>query len=70
MLNFRLIPEQRNCYSDDEISLKFLPKTAGYRYIDIIIYIWVMENKIRYEMSNCLFEATFEKILENCKVRY
>ena len=25
-------------------------------------------NFLRYEMSNCLFEATFERILEECKV--
>ena len=50
---WRLTPELRNCYGEDEIALKFLPKSDGYRY----------------EMGNCLFEATFEKILENCKVK-
>jgi len=47
----RFTSEQRDCYSEDEISLKFLPKDHGYRY----------------EMSNCLFEAAFENILERCK---
>ena len=28
---FRFTSEQRDCYSEDEISLKFLPKDHGYR---------------------------------------
>ena len=28
---FRLSPETRNCYGEDEISLNFLPKSQGYR---------------------------------------
>jgi len=47
----RFTPEQRDCYQEHEIDLKYLPKSHGYRY----------------EMSNCLFEAAFEKILEDCK---
>jgi len=43
----RFSPEQRDCYSESEINLKYLPRDHGYRY----------------EMSNCLFEATFEHIL-------
>jgi len=46
----RFTPEQRDCYKEDEIDLMYLPKSHGYRY----------------EMSNCLFEAAFEKILERC----
>jgi hypothetical protein len=42
---------ERDCYSEDEISLKYLPRDHGYRY----------------EMSNCLFESAFENILEKCK---
>ena len=41
----------RDCYGEDEISLTFLPRHQGFRY----------------EMSNCLFEATFEQILEKCE---
>lgn len=44
----RFSPEQRDCYSESEIELKYLPGAHGYRY----------------EMTNCLFEATFEHILE------
>ena len=44
----RFSPEERDCYTENEIELKYLPKAHGYRY----------------EMSNCLFEATFEHILE------
>eukprot|EP00093_Oithona_nana_P007838 07838.XXX_67826_65125_1 [CDS] Oithona nana genome sequencing. len=47
----RFSPEQRDCYSESEIELKYLPGAHGYRY----------------EMTNCLFEATFEHILEQCK---
>ncbi len=48
----RFPPEQRDCYSEGEIELKYLPRDHGYRY----------------EMSNCLFEATFEHILEVWKL--
>jgi hypothetical protein len=44
----RFSPQQRDCYSEGEIELKYLPRDHGYRY----------------EMSNCLFEATFEQILK------
>ena len=47
----RFNPEQRDCYTDDEISLKYLPSDSGYRY----------------GIGNCLFEASFENILEKCK---
>ena len=47
----RFTPPQRDCYQEHEIDLKYLPKSHGYRY----------------EMSNCLFEAAFENILEKCK---
>ena len=47
----RFTPAERDCYSEDEISLKYLPRDHGYRY----------------EMSNCLFESAFENILEKCK---
>ena len=46
----RFSPQQRDCYSEGEIELKYLPRDHGYRY----------------EMSNCLFEATFEHILSVC----
>ena len=47
----RFSPQERDCYSEEEISLKYLPRDHGYRY----------------EMSNCLFEAAFENILRECK---
>ncbi len=50
-LLLRFTPEERDCYSEEEISLKYLPRDHGYRY----------------EMSNCLFESAFENILEKCK---
>ena len=48
---YRFSPAERDCYSEDEISLKYLPRDHGYRY----------------EMSNCLFESAFENILRECK---
>ena len=47
----RFTPAERDCYSEDEISLQYLPRDHGYRY----------------EMSNCLFESAFENILNECK---
>ena len=47
----RFSPAERDCYSEDEISLKYLPRDHGFRY----------------EMSNCLFESAFENILRVCK---
>ena len=47
----RFTPQERDCYKEEEIDLKYLPKSHGYRY----------------EMSNCLFEAAYEKILEVCQ---
>ena len=47
----RFTPAERDCYSEEEIKLKYLPRNHGYRY----------------EMSNCLFESAFENILKKCK---
>ena len=47
----RLSPAERDCYTENEISLKYLPLKDGYRY----------------GMDNCLFISAFEKILEACK---
>ena len=47
----RFNPEERDCYKEDEISLKYLPRSNGYRY----------------GIGNCLFESSFEHILEKCK---
>ena len=47
----RFDPKGRGCYLDEEISLKYLPRTNGYRYA----------------IGNCLFEAAFENVLERCK---
>ena len=46
----RFTPEQRDCYREDEIDLMYLPKSHGYRY----------------EMSNCLFEASLQQIELQC----
>ncbi|TRY75809.1 hypothetical protein TCAL_07005 [Tigriopus californicus] len=46
----RFSPKKRQCYFQDEIDLRHFPHDQGYRY----------------EMSNCLFEATLQKIEETC----
>ncbi len=46
----RFSPEERDCYFEGELSLKYLPKEL-----------------YRYDINNCLFEATYEKVLEICK---
>ncbi|XP_059078307.1 uncharacterized protein LOC131876825 [Tigriopus californicus] len=46
----RFTPEKRQCYFKDEINLRHFPSTLGYRY----------------EMSNCLYEATLQKVEREC----
>ena len=46
----RFDPEERGCYFEGELTLKYLPSEL-----------------YRYDISNCLFEATYEKVLEVCK---
>ena len=113
MILARFNSEQRDCYNEDEIALKFLPRDHGYRCcvvlchaslchcaivllcqcaivplcycailllcycaivplchcaIVLLCYCAIVPDIIgRYEMSNCLFEAAFENILEQCK---
>ena len=43
-------PPERDCYAENEISLKYLPRSHGYRY----------------NINNCLFESTYESILKEC----
>ena len=47
----RFSPAERDCYYENEISLKYLPREYGYRY----------------SLENCIFESTYEAILKNCK---
>ena len=47
----RFGPEERDCYTEREISLKYLPRDFGYRY----------------SMENCIFESTFEAIVKDCQ---
>ena len=47
----RFVPKERDCYTESEISLKYLPRDFGYRY----------------SMENCIFESTFEAIVKDCK---
>ena len=46
----RLSAEERDCYTDTEIKLKYLPTKDGYRY----------------GMENCLFVSALENILDQC----
>ena len=47
----RFPPSDRNCYFEDEIQLLHLPHG----------------NSFRYDISNCLFEATLQKIEVDCQ---
>ena len=85
MILARFNSEQRDCYNEDEIALKFLPRDHGYRCCVVplchcaivplchyaimsLCHCAIVPDIIgRYEMSNCLFEAAFENILEQCK---
>jgi hypothetical protein len=46
----RFTPLQRDCYSDDEFHLKAFNWDDGFRY----------------SMTNCLYAAQLEKIVQNC----
>ena len=46
----RFSPQERGCYVEGELPLKYLPSEF-----------------YRYEMSNCLFEAAYERILAECR---
>jgi len=46
----RFAPNERGCYTEEEINLKYLPLSMGYRY----------------SPKNCLYAALVEKILINC----
>ena len=46
----RFTAEERGCYSENELTFRYLPKSL-----------------YRYDISNCLFEATYQKVLEECK---
>ncbi len=46
----RFTPLQRDCYNDDEFHLKAFNWDDGFRY----------------SMTNCLYAALFEKIIQNC----
>ena len=47
----RFNPQERQCYFEDEITLKHLPH----------------DNSFRHDISNCLFEATLQKIESECQ---
>lgn len=46
----RFQPRHRDCYTDQEVSLKFLPQYYGYRYA----------------LQNCYFQSTLEMIVKTC----
>ena len=43
-------PEDRNCYTSEEVDLKYFRRSKGYKY----------------SMQNCLYESVLERILEDC----
>ena len=47
----RFNPQERQCYFEDEITLKHLPH----------------ENSFRHDISNCFFEATLQEIERQCQ---
>ena len=47
----RFAPKDRDCYTDQEVHLKYLPKNYGYRYA----------------MHNCYFQSTLEMIMTTCQ---
>ena len=65
----RFTPVERQCYFDDEINLSHLPY-FGYRSRLIGQEFSLKDQQIchlfRYEMSNCLYEASLQKIGKEC----
>lgn len=47
----RLLPKDRDCYTDQEVHLKYLPRNYGYRYA----------------LQNCYFQSTIEMIIKTCQ---
>ena len=47
----RFPPKDRDCYTDQEVHLKYLPKNYGYRYA----------------LQNCYFQSTIELIIKTCQ---
>ena len=43
-------PEDRNCYTSEEVDLKYFRRSKGYKY----------------SMQNCLYESVLESILDQC----
>ena len=46
----RFSPMDRDCFSENEMSFKYLPRDYGYRYA----------------LGNCLYESTLEEIVQKC----
>ena len=44
-------PEDRNCYTNDEVDLKYFTRLQGFQY----------------SMQNCLYESVLENILDRCR---
>lgn len=62
----RFTPDERACYADHEFRFKYLPQEL-YRYSFLIqdcplCYL----PAFRYGLSNCLFAATYDKVVSNC----
>ena len=61
----RFTPTERDCYKEQEVDLKFLPRDYGYRLKNDLCFS-PPKYDLRYSLSNCLFEAGLEEILGQC----
>ena len=61
----RFTPTERDCYAEQEVDLKFLPRDYGYRLKNDLCFS-PPKYDLRYSLSNCLFEAGLEEILRQC----
>ena len=66
----RFLPSERGCYFEGELPLKYL-EHGIYRYIvKFVATFQSFDSKaafFRYDISNCLFQAAYEKILKECR---
>ena len=53
LFNFRFTPEQRDCYTHDEVNLNALPLEKGYRM----------------SMKNCLYDEALHAAISKCKCK-
>ena len=53
--------------STEAVRRRFSPEERGCRFDGEMTFKYLDNRFFRYSIGNCLFEATYEKILETCR---